>query len=524
MTAFTNPILRGCYPDPSVCRVGDDFYLVTSTFEYLPGLPIFHSRDLVSWTQIGHAIDRPGQLDLSSVPSSGGLFAPTIRHDDGTFYITNTLVHGEGKTGNFVITATDPAGPWSDPHWLDDADGIDPSLFFDDGRAWYIGTRLATPGLWHDQTEVWLRELDLATMQLTGPQHILWHGALDGAIWAEGPHLYRIDDRYYLLAAEGGTAEHHAISVAASDTLTGPYIGNPGNPVLTHRNLGLDYPVTAVGHADLVETPDGQWFAVLLASRQYGGRFANLGRETFLVPVSWEAGWPVFAPGVGRADADFTLPSIATTGQPDSRILALRDDFVEAKLGRQWTAIRAQPGEVGSTTQRPDWLRLPVLPASLTTIGSPSFIGRRQQHRNVLASTLIDFAPTSAAELAGIAVRQSENDHLVLAISGNGAGQRRVLVLRRVGGVDTVLAEQQLAEGLVTLSIRIVGQQHSFEYSHSAGETATILATTNGSALSSAVAGGFLGVWIGLFATSNGEASTSAADFDWFDYTGDDPD
>ena len=205
---FHNPILPGFYPDPSICRVGEDYYLVNSTFEYFPGLPIFHSRDLVHWRQVGHVLTRPSQLDLDGIRPSGGLFAPTLRHHNGTFYVINTLIDGKTKQGNFIVTSTDVRGPWSEPYWLEDAPGIDPSLFFDDdGRAWYTGNRLLPDGAYSGHCEIWLQELDLTTMQLTGPRHSLWEGALKGAVWAEGPHLYKINGLYYLLIAEGGT-EH----------------------------------------------------------------------------------------------------------------------------------------------------------------------------------------------------------------------------------------------------------------------------------------------------------------------------
>lgn len=313
MSTATNPILPGCYPDPSICRVGEDYYLVSSTFEYFPGLPIHRSRDLVSWEPIGHAIDRPDQLDFDGLWSSSGLFAPTIRYHDGLFWIICTLVDQRDgqRGGNFYVTATDPAGPWSDPVWIDES-GIDPSLFFDDdGRIWVHGTRLAVDPLWHDQTEVWIRELDPVAGRLVGDEHVVWHGALENAVWAEGPHLYRVDGTYYLLAAEAGTEFHHAISVARADAVTGPYVGHKGNPVLTHRHLGRGTDVVGVGHADLVQAVDGSWWAVLLAMRPYGGYHYNLGRETFLVPLVWEDGWPVFAPGVGRVPMRVEVPFAA---------------------------------------------------------------------------------------------------------------------------------------------------------------------------------------------------------------------
>ena len=255
-TRFRNPILPGSHPDPSVCRVGPDYYLVTSTFEWFPGLPVFHSRDLVHWRPLGHVLDRPDQLPLDGVRPSGGLYAPTIRHSGRTFYVVCTLVDGTGAEGNFVVTATDPAGPWSAPHWLGETGSFDPSLFFDaDGRAWFHAAR---PTDSDGHTEIWLREFDPAGPTLTGPEHVLWDGALKGTVWVEAPHLYRIGDFYHLVVAEGGTALDHAVTVARARRVTGPYEGNPRNPILTHRHLGVDHPILGTGHADLVATTAGE--------------------------------------------------------------------------------------------------------------------------------------------------------------------------------------------------------------------------------------------------------------------------
>lgn len=250
---FRNPILPGFYPDPSICRVGEDYYLVTSTFEYFPGLPIFHSRDLVHWRQIGHVLDRPSQLNLDGILASRGLYAPTIRYHEGVFYVINTFVGSHYDTltsladheGNFIVTSTDPAGPWSEPYWLDGAPGIDPSLFFDDDdRVWYTGNRVPPQGGdYPHHKEIWLQELDLETMQLTGPTYSPWDGAVKGNLEAEAPHLYKVGSFYYLLVAEAGTEHNHAVTIARSKSITGPYTGNPRNPILTHRHLGYDYPI-----------------------------------------------------------------------------------------------------------------------------------------------------------------------------------------------------------------------------------------------------------------------------------------
>lgn len=516
---FANPILPGCHPDPSICRVGDDYYLATSTFEYFPGIPVFHSRDLVHWRPIGHAIHRPDQLSLDGVPSSGGLFAPTLRYHDGRFYLLNTLVHAPAgvPSGNYLVTAQDPAGPWSDPVWLD-FEGIDPSAFFDDdGSAWLTWTRPADDPAWDQQTDVWLQELDLTTMQVTGPARAVWRGALLGAIWAEGPHLYKVDGRYYLLAAEGGTGHEHAVSVARSDAVTGPYLGNPANPVLTHRNLGRGYPVVATGHADLVELPDGSWWAVLLAQRPYGGYHVNLGRETFAVPVTWEDGWPVFAPGVGHVRLAERAPALPEHPWPER---AARDDF-STGIGPDWCAPRgpatsfAEPAAGGG-------LDLRLQPATLAEPTTNSFMGVRQRHMDVDVTTMLDVRPAGPGEWAGLALRQSESHHYLLVVAGGDGGPdapRRALVVRRMGEEESVLAEERIPDGPVLLGLRARSQELTLVVGEPGG-TEREVACVDGRILDSTVAGGFIGVWIGLYATSNGHPTTTVAHVDWFEYAG----
>ncbi|MGO2745433.1 family 43 glycosylhydrolase [Microbacterium sp.] len=501
MITASNPILPGCYPDPSVCRVGEDYYLVTSTFEYLPGLPIMHSRDLVHWETIGHAIDRSGMLDFDGIVSSGGLYAPTIRHDGEKFWIVCTMVdpHDDTRGGNFLITAEDPAGPWSDPIWLD-ARGIDPSVAFDaDGRVWMHGTRLVEDPDWYHQTEVWVREYSPAEQALVGDEHVIWRGAVNGAVWAEGPHLYRIGPRWYLLAAEGGTEYHHAVSVARADEITGPYEGNRANPVFTHRHLGRSAAVIGAGHADLIQAPDGSWQAIMLAMRAADGQHYPLGRETFLCPVVWEDGWPVFAPGRGLLPEMVEIPwadaaDAAADGswQPDSR----RAGAIPPSDSR-WTALRALPGEiaVGGDT----WT-LPVRAESLTDAGTVAFLGVRQQHADVDAMAEIDVSALAEGETAGLVVRQSERDLATVQVTRTDDGLRVQAVHRR-GDSDSVCAERTVrAAASMHLGVRARGYEYELVAD---GE---VLATVDGRELDASSTGGFLGIWIGVFATSNGRA------------------
>lgn len=513
MTRVTNPVLPGCYPDPSVCRAGDEYYLVTSTFEYLPGLPVFRSRDLAHWEQIGHVVDRPGQLDYDGIASSGGLYAPTIRYHDGTFWMVCTLVDQQDDTrgGNFLMTAEDAAGPWSDPVWLD-VDGIDPSIFFDDdGRIWLHGTRLAREPQWHDQTEVWVRELDPETRTLVGPEHVVWNGALRDVVWAEGPHLYKVDGTYHLLAAEGGTEFHHAASVARADAVTGPYTGNKGNPVLTHRHLGRGVDVVGVGHADLVEAVDGTWWAVHLGMRTYGGYHYNLGRETFLTPVVWEDGWPVFAPGAGRVPTELDLPtapgSVPGAAQGGASGVVPPDDL-------RWTTLRSVPAEVATPAGR-GW-DLPLRAETLTGTGTPAFLGLRQQHRaaDLRATVRADLV---AGEEVGVVVRQSEKDHVRLAVTVVDAG-RRAVVVHRSGGTDTVLGQADLAaDGPLVLGVQARDQDYALVAAVGDGEPVTV-ATADGRTLDSVATGGFLGLWFGVYATSNGAPTSTVAHVDAVEY------
>lgn len=525
---FRNPILPGFYPDPSICRVGEDYFLVTSSFEYFPGLPIFHSLDLVHWRQLGHVIDRPSQLCLDGLQSSKGLYAPTIRYHNGTFYVINTLVPNAVDPvpphGNFIVTATDPAGPWSDPYWLDDAPGIDPSLLFDDdGRVWYTGNRVPPAGEdYPGHREIWLQELDLDAMQLTGPKYALWDGAAKQAIHPEAPHLYKIDGTYYLVIAEGGTDANHAATIARSKTVTGPYVSCPRNPILTHRERGFSSTIAATGHADLVQTQHGEWWLVALGVRPYSDPFGpgwhyNLGRETFLAPVSWEAdGWPVVNPGRGGIECEFSRPNLPAHPWP---VAPARDDFDSDKLTFCWNFLRTTTDQFWSLTERPGHLRLRLRPEKVSEWSSPSFVGRRQQHKNFVAQAAMDFVPERAHECAGLVVFQSSDFHFRFVLSGtNGTGVIRLI--RRQKGEESILAEKPVSPGRVYLKVEAQGQAYSFSVSGDGSQWEPVAECVDGRILSTTVAGGFVGTYIGMYASSNGLPSQATADFDWFEYTG----
>ena len=524
MTAVRNPVLPGFHPDPSICRVGDEFFVVTSTFEYFPGLPVHRSRDLVEWELIGHAVHREEQLDLSTVAASGGLFAPTIRHHDGRFLVACTLVGGEGRQGSFVVTATDPAGPWSDPAWIEEAPGIDPSLLFDDdGRAWWCGTRLADPGDWPEQTEVWVRELDLATMTLTGEEHVVWHGAVEGAVWAEGPHLYRLDGEVLLLASEGGTERHHAVSAARGGGPTGPFTGSKANPLLTHRHLGGSVGIANVGHADLVDDGRGGWWATVLATRRLplDGTHADValadalqGRETWLAPVTFEDGWPVFAPGEGRLRDDVDVP---WAGGPAAGPTTLVDDFDGPALHPELLTVRTAVGTPRAQLgERPGHLRLHAVSGSLAELAPHAFAGFRLEQPSATLRTTVevpDAAPPGL--LAGLALRHSERRHLTLGVRARGNRAVVELVLHE-DGEDRVLGRTEVPVERVGLVLEIDGFAAVARLEHD--DQRLDVGSADLAPLSPSTGGGFTGVVGGVFAVAPGADERSAPGAAWADF------
>ncbi len=504
-STFCNPILPGFYPDPSICRVGEDYYLVTSTFEYFPGVPIFHSRDLVRWQQIGYCLTRPSQLPLDKMRASGGIYAPTIRYHDSTFYMITTNMDGGG---NFYVTATDPSGPWSEPVWLDQ--GMDPSLFFDDdGTVYYTRHEAGEKGYIAQQV------LNVETGKLEGALRRIWPGT--GGVWPEGPHLYKINDKYYLMISEGGTSYDHCITIACSDSPWGPFESHPNNPILTHRHLP-DNPIQAVGHADLVETPDG-WWLVCLGIRPQGGRFHHMGRETFLTPVTFnDEGWPVVN---GNGTISLEMPAPKLTPHP-WRPVSTRDDFNGKALGLQWNYLRNPIAANYSLEARPGFLRLQGTAVTPSDQDSPTWVGRRQTDFHCTVSTLIKFNPKHDHEEAGLTVRGNDRHHYDLAVTSR-RGKPHIM-LRKVfkGQLTEPIEVREIAPGSVTLSVKATPLTYEFLFSSADGETHS-LGTAPTKDLSVESIGFdygmcFTGAYFALYATGNGQTEVTPADFDWFEY------
>ena len=503
-----NPILPGFYPDPSACAVNGKFYLVNSSFCYFPGVPIFESTDLKHWHQIGNVLDRASQLPLGHDGMSRGIFAPTIRYHEGTFYmITTNVSYG----GNFVVTATDPAGPWSEPHYLAGADGIDPSLFFDDdGKCYYIGTRPNPEGVGHNgDWYIYIQEVDLENWCLVGDYKMVWNGAMRKAEWPEGPHLYKKDGYYYILHAEGGTGPAHAVCVARSKELWGPYENNLMNPVFTHRHLGKDYPIRYVGHADLIEDTEGNWYAVMLASRPCEWH-TNMGRETFLAKVTWEDGWPVFNAGIGILEDTVTVPLTETEG--DELITSGKDAD-----GIPFTMVKLRNPVEGMAKGEGDGYRLKTLPYTLSEKEPAAYLGLRQTSYYFTAKTTVDFVPAQDGETAGLALLQSEDAFLTIEY-GKFDGKTLVRIVESARGTGVqVKKTEEVAVDKITFIITQKGQKATLSYNAGEGEK-VLLSDVSTKILSTESAGGFVGCTIGMYTTSNGKESGNTAFFSGIDY------
>jgi xylan 1,4-beta-xylosidase len=507
---YRNPILAGFYPDPSICRVGADYYLANSSFTYFPGIPIFHSRDLVHWAQLGHVITRPAQANFDSLEVSRGVFAPALCYHAGLFYLVTTLVD---CGGNCIFTARDPAGPWSDPIWLPQVDGIDSSLFFGtDGRAWLVNNGPPVgPPRYDGHRAIWLQEFSPSAQELIGPRSVIIDGGTDlrkQPVWIEAPHLFERAGWHYLICAEGGTAENHSEVVFRSRGVAGPWQPGHPTPILTQRDLSprrLD-PVTCTGHADFVVTPAGEWWAVFLGCRPYAGDRYNTGRETFMLPVTWQDGWPSILPAGERVPFRVTIPRLAPAAAgpvPLTGNFTWRDEFDGPVLAPTWNFLR-NPRELWwSLTEVPGALALQPRAATLSGRGNPSFIGRRVQHGSFSASTALR-RPVGEGVSAGLAVFQSESSYFFLSVRRQGGAEAVVLERASPGehpGWPHAIAQAPLSgAGPVQLRVEAHGRDYAFAFAAGSGGWQAVGGAEDGSILSTAVAGGFVGSYVGLYA------------------------
>lgn len=506
-----NPILPGFNPDPSICRVGEDYYLVTSSFTWFPGLPIYHSRDLVNWELIGHGISRTGELHLNGVDDNNGIWAPTIRYHSGVFYIITTAYE---SGGTFYITAKDPKGPWSDPVWLKGIPGIDPSLFWDDnGKCYYVGNRWNGnwEKSWPGQVAIWLQEINLKQRKLIGKDQILTFGHASNAAYAEGPHIYEIGGKYLLLMAEGGSGlnRYHAVTAHHSDSLFQNFTADQINPVLTHRQLGKDYPIQNVGHADLVQTQNGDWYAVVLGNRVVEGQ-SSLGRETFLCKVDFEGGTPIFNKGFGRVLMEQQRPDLPWT---PVKKLPERQYFNDSDSMTGWYSVR--------TPDKPHFrvkdgkLELSLEPYTLDALVSSSMLLKKVMHLNYSVLTKLKFIARSVNEQAGIVLYRTSNGYYSLL-----KGQSDVQLIKMDKGKREILACVQYSSSEIFLGITVNGVKGQFSFGTSLDKMVNIGKAQILNAISDNKYNKFTGTGVGVYSTSNGSISHNVVLYDWFEYKG----
>jgi len=483
----SNPLIPGFNPDPSVVLADGVYYLVTSTFEYLPGIPVYRSTDLEDWEHIGNVATRPEQVEVGDVRTGGGVWAPTIRFHDGIFYVIVTVAMS--PRGCVVFTATDPAGPWSDGITIEGIGGIDPDLAWDDDGTAYVtfsGLYMSGPEMGKHLGIQQVR-VDLGAGKALEEPRSLWSGT--GLKFPEAPHLYRRGEHWYLMIAEGGTERGHGVSIARGPSPEGPFSGHPANPLLSARSTSR--PIQNTGHADLVETPDGGSALVLLGMRPLGltQSFSPLGRETFITAVTWADGWPVMDPVV-LAPRDEEVEEVFDFADPS----ALDDPG--------WISVRTTPKAVATLESG----RLVITGATTLADTHPRFVGRRQRHVTATVLTTVD----ASAGSGGLALRYDEEHHVSIEVRGTAVTARASVAGFAHEWQSTVPA------GAVELRIETAPPPQEFSTEALGGDRIrllagdTLLAELDGRYWTAETCASFTGRVMGLFAT---EGTVTFADY-----------
>ncbi len=542
MAGIQNPILPGFHPDPSICRVGDDYYIANSTFEWFPGVPIHHSRDLANWRLIGHALTRPSQLDLRGIQDSGGVWAPSLSYADGQFWLiyTNIRTCGMGRPfkdiGIYLITAREIQGPWSEPVVLNSI-GFDPSLFHDDdGRKWLVNME------WDFRKDrfrfagIVIQEYDHKRRQLIGPTRKILEKQ---NILTEGPNLYKHEGWYYLMLAEGGTGWNHGIAMARSRNIFGPYELDPEASVLTSRDAP-SLRLQKAGHGELVQTQAGEWYLAHLASRPlktaakpnpaspdksisanaHAGDRCTLGRETCLQRVEWREGWLRLAVDGTHPQDSLPLPkSISLHPWPAAPV---RDDFDTDKLGLQWNSLRVPVDKSWlSLSERPGWLRLRGRD-SLFSLFFQSLIVRRVQHFQFIAETCLEFSPTHFTQMAGLICYYDTRQHFYLRVTWDEKLGKVLGIVLTDDGVYDELTDSQIAIRdweRAYLRAQVDGERLQFSASPDGKAWQNVGPVLDMSKLSDDFGSTlrFTGAMVGLCAQDLG-GTRAIADFDYFGY------
>lgn len=521
---FYNPILQGCYPDPAITRKGDDYYMVCSSFAMFPGVPIFHSKDLVNWTDLGGVLDDITEFNPHDTGISQGVYAPGITYNphNDTFYMIVTAF--SGGLGNIIVKTKDPMKGWGSPIKLDFG-GIDPSIFFDDdGKGYIVHNDAPDEGkeLYNGHRVIKIWEYDTENDQvIAGTDKIIVDGGVDieeKPIWIEAPHIYKKNGSYYLICAEGGTGDWHSEVIFKSDSPKGPYIPAPSNPILTQRYFPKDREnkVDWAGHADLVQGPDDEYYGVFLAIRPNEENRVNTGRETFILPVDWSGEFPVFENGLVPMEPKLKMPKGVTnkTGQdgfiPNGNF-TYEDDFSSDKLGFRWIGLRGTREAFIKQTKK--GLEITPFSTNIKERKPTSTLFHRQQHKTFSFSTTLDYQPKSEKDMAGVTAYQNENSNYVFGITKK--GKENYLVLQKNSkpnwqgeSVSEIIATEPIdLDGPVDLKISAEGDKYQFSYAVNGSNFKTVGGTVSGDILSTDVAGGFTGALLGLYATSANDAS-----------------
>lgn len=509
---YFNPIRPGFYPDPSVCRVEDTFYLVNSSFSFFPGVPLSTSKDLINWTLLGHVLDRPSQLPLAKQGVSGGVFAPAIAYNEKnkTFYMITTNV---GR-GNFFVKTKNPSKGWSEPIYLPKVNGIDPSFFFDNNGKGYIVHNAPVVGKadYEGQRAIRLFEFDVNGDSIKSNFKEILRGGTSvepQPIWIEGPHIFKRGSYYYLMCAEGGTGFWHSEVILRSKSPMGEWEECPHNPILTQRKgLNPNRPdiVTSTGHADLVEDQAGQWWAVFLGCRPYENDFYNTGRDTYLLPVTWKDGWPMILtdkpiPAVNEMKG-IQLKNKIVSRQRENLItgnFSYTDRFEGPTLDSRWMFLR---NPTAFWNLDGEGLSIKALPVAVSERESLSALWTRQQHTNFTSETQVDFSPASSKELAGFSLLQNEEYNFVFGKTL--IDNKPTITLYRAEKGQVLIASASVPNKPLRLRIEGKGRYYSFWYAVDGVEGWQLLARgVDAVNLSTNRSGGFIGACIGLYATTN---------------------
>ncbi len=508
---YLNPIMAGFYPDPSICRKGDTYYLVNSSFSFFPGVPISTSKDLVNWKQMGFVLDRQSQLPLGRQKVSGGIFAPAITYNkkNKTFYMITTNV----GMGNFFVKTKDPAKGWSEPIILPHVVGIDPSFCFDDnGKAYIVNNDEPVGGHdWVGERSIVCHEFSVKGDSTVGPSREILRGGThleNHPIWIEGPHMFKYNGFYYLMCAEGGTGSWHSEVILRSKNPFGPFESYSGNPILTQRQ-GLDPNrpdfVSSAGHADIVQTPNGQWWAVFLGCRPYEEDFYNTGRDTYLLPVTWKNGWPVILESGKAIPTVNNKKGLQPTENYNTGNFSYEDNFGTDNLNIRWIFLRNPKNKFYSLGS--DGLTIDPQPVNISQSESPSAIFCRQQHTTFTAETELTYMPSSSKDLAGLALLQNEQYNFVFGKTKK--GNDVMITLQRSEKTNVTVASVKLsaedAQKPLKLKVSGNGRYYDFFYAVGNGPWQTLALGTDAINLSTGRSGGFIGACIGLYATSANE-------------------